>query len=139
MFDSFTAMMSLETTNNSEKSETLKPFCFLFFAQACGRIFIQTHSTESRWVIGPENILFAGACVHRSAENFTDWGSEGVNCLTSSCAEAVTVHFPCLSFCSMCFKPPSKELAKLGIQWMQKLTASTENSELSKVNLLEVQ
>ena len=30
-------------------------------------------------VIGPENILFAGASVHLSAENFTGWGSEGVN------------------------------------------------------------
>ena len=32
------------------------------------------HSTESRYVMGPENILFAGASVH-----LTGWSSEGVN------------------------------------------------------------
>jgi len=36
-------------------------------------------SIESRCVIGPENILFAGVSVQLSARNFTGWGSEGVN------------------------------------------------------------
>ena len=40
-------------------------------------------------VIGPENILFAGASVHLSAENFTGWGSEGVNSVTCGSSHAV--------------------------------------------------
>ena len=32
-------------------------------------------------VIGPENILLAGASVHHSAGNFKGWGSEGVKLL----------------------------------------------------------
>ena len=28
------------------------------------RFLIKTHNTESRYVIRPENILFAGICVH---------------------------------------------------------------------------
>ena len=30
------------------------------FSQSCERIFIKTHGIESRYVIGPENILFIG-------------------------------------------------------------------------------
>ena len=50
-------------------SEILQPFFFLFFfTLACERTFIKTHSTESKCVNGPENILFAGgASVHPSA------------------------------------------------------------------------
>ena len=33
-------------------------------------IFIKRHSTEGRCVTGPEDILFAGASVHRSARKF---------------------------------------------------------------------
>ena len=39
----------LKTTSKCAKSETLKPFCLLLFALACERIFIKTHSTESRY------------------------------------------------------------------------------------------
>ena len=50
-----------------------------FFALACERIFIKTHSTEKRFVIRPENILFFEAlpCIFQTG-NFTRWGSEGV-------------------------------------------------------------
>ena len=37
--------------------------------------FIKTHSIQSRCVIGPENILFAGACVHFSALGILRSGS----------------------------------------------------------------
>ena len=33
-------------------------------------IFIKTHNTESRCIIGPENILLAGVCMHFSARKF---------------------------------------------------------------------
>ena len=38
------------------------------------------HSTESRFALGPSNILFLGVygCAFQH-ENFTGWGSEGVN------------------------------------------------------------
>lgn len=54
------------------KLRNLKPlslFAF-FFALARERIFIKTHSIESRCVTGPENILFAGASVLLSARKF---------------------------------------------------------------------
>ena len=44
-----------------------------FFALACETVFIKTPSIESRRITGPENILFADACIH-----FTCFGSEGV-------------------------------------------------------------
>ena len=79
----------MKTTNKSAKFETLKSFSLLSFAQASERIFLKTHSTESRCDIEPENILFenilfenilfAGTSVHLSARKFTVWGSEGVN------------------------------------------------------------
>jgi len=70
----------LKTTNESEKSEILKPFCLFFFALACERIFIKTYSIESRYVIGLETILFVRASMHLfQPGNFTGSGSEGVN------------------------------------------------------------
>ena len=39
------------------------------------------HSIESRCVVGPENMPFAGAFVHLPAQNFTCWGSDGVKTL----------------------------------------------------------
>ena len=66
----------LKTTNKSTKLEILKPFFFIFFfALACERIFIKTCNTEIRFVIGPENVLFALF----SGRHFTGWGSERVN------------------------------------------------------------
>ena len=50
----------------------------MFFAFAGERIFIKTHTIEIRFVIGPGNILFSGACVHFQLGIFTCWGSEGV-------------------------------------------------------------
>ena len=49
------------------------------FALACKWIFIEINSTESRFVIGPENLLFAGVSAHHQPGNFTGWGSEVVN------------------------------------------------------------
>ena len=50
----------------------LKPLSLFvfFFSLACERIFSKTRSTESTCVIGPENILLAGASVHLSARIF---------------------------------------------------------------------
>ena len=50
--------MSLENDTKRAKFETLDP------------IFIKTYSIEIRCVIGPEDILFAGASVHLSAWKF---------------------------------------------------------------------
>ena len=71
----------------------LKPLSLsvFLFTLTRERIFIKTHSTEIRWVVGPENILFAGATVHLSTGgNFTAWGSEGVN--TEYCPFTVERH-----------------------------------------------
>ena len=55
-FNLFIAMMSLEKVRNS------KPFSLFvfFFASACERIFIKTHTIESRCDTEPGNRLFAG-------------------------------------------------------------------------------
>ena len=71
IFNSFTATMSLA------KFETLKPFVS-FLTLASERTFIKKHSIESRWVTGPENILFAGTSVHLSSWKLYRLGSEGV-------------------------------------------------------------
>ena len=63
-------MIPFKKDNKSAKSETLALFFVFLFAQACERIFIRTHSFENRCVIGPENILLAGASVHLSAQKF---------------------------------------------------------------------
>ena len=67
----------LKTTSKSTKFQN-PAFLAFFFATACERVLIKTHSIESRYVIGPENILSAGVCVHLSA-HFTCWSSERVN------------------------------------------------------------
>ena len=64
----------LKTTNKSAKIKLLSHFILFFFALVCETVFIKTHDTERRCVIGLENILFAGACI-----NFTCWGWERVN------------------------------------------------------------
>ena len=62
--------MSLEKQITKERN--LKPLSFFVFcfALACERVLIETIASESRCVIGPENILFAGASVHLSARKF---------------------------------------------------------------------
>ena len=65
----FTVMISLKKTTKVQKLNPLGLFVFIF-AQARESIFIKTHSFESSCVIGPENILFAGASVHLSARKF---------------------------------------------------------------------
>ena len=57
-------------TNKRAKFETPKPFCLLFCNDMWKDFIIKTHSFESRCVIGPENILFAGASVPLSARQF---------------------------------------------------------------------
>ena len=52
---------------------------FFSFACACETISIRTHSIDSRFVIGPSNMLFTGVYVGICQPgNFTGWGSEGV-------------------------------------------------------------
>ena len=74
----FTAMVShAKMTNKSVKSETVFVFFFVHRHQ-CERIFIRTHSFESRCIMGPENVLFEGVSVHLSTWKFYKLGSEGV-------------------------------------------------------------
>ena len=42
----------------------------MFFELAHERIFIRTHSKESRSVTGPENVLAAVVCLRLSARKF---------------------------------------------------------------------
>ena len=60
---------------NLKSSRTLFPFTW-----AREKISVKLHSTESGFVIGPSNTLFAGVYVSTfQPRNFTGWGSEGVN------------------------------------------------------------
>ena len=50
------------------------------FTGAREKISVKMHSTESGFVIGPSDTLFAGVYVSTfQPRNFTGWGSEGVN------------------------------------------------------------
>ena len=66
----FTAMMTHK--NDLSKLRNLNPLTLFvfFFALAYERILIKTRSTESLCVVGPDNILFAGASVHFSVQKF---------------------------------------------------------------------
>ena len=66
-FNPFTAKTSLG--NGQWKCKVLNPYAFLFSALACEKTFIKTHALKID-VIGPENILFAGASVHPAAWKF---------------------------------------------------------------------
>ena len=71
----------LKTTNKNAKFKTLQPLNFVFFfALACERIFIKTHTIESRCDMEPETppTPVAGISVHFQPGNVTDCGSEGV-------------------------------------------------------------
>ena len=65
----FTVTMSVENDNNSLKFD-MKSLCILFAELACERIFIETHSNESRFVREPENTLLVGVYAHLSAGKF---------------------------------------------------------------------
>ena len=43
---------------------------FFFFTLTCERIFIKTHNIGIRFVMEPENVLFAGVCEHFSPRKF---------------------------------------------------------------------
>ena len=62
----------------------LKPLAFFvfFFALACERIFIETHSIENRCVTGPESILFAGRVPRASfsPDNLPAGAVKGLTC-----------------------------------------------------------
>ena len=66
-FNPFTGMMLLE--NNQQKCEILRTYALLFrFSHWHVKdFFMKTHSIESRCVIGPETILFAGSSLHMTA------------------------------------------------------------------------
>ena len=68
-----------KTTTKRAKFETLNCFCLLLFLHWDVKGVSSKHTALKVDVIGPQNILFAGASVHLSARNFTGWGSEGVN------------------------------------------------------------
>ena len=56
-------------TNKSAKFETLNCFCLLFL-HCHVKGFSLNHIALKVDVIGPENILFAGASMHLSAQKF---------------------------------------------------------------------
>ena len=51
-----------------------------FFAVAGERIFIKTHSIESRLLLRQEKYCLQACAYTFQPERFTGWGSEGVNC-----------------------------------------------------------
>ena len=67
----------MKMTNKSVTFKTRKPF--FCFALACERIVIQMHSTESRRVMGPQNILFARMSVTFSPEILQTGAVKGLN------------------------------------------------------------
>ena len=67
--------------------------------------YIKMHSTESKFVIGPSNILFAGVymCTFQPI-NFTGWGSEGVKlttCTVCRWGHPVRLWFQLLRVCGV--------------------------------------
>ena len=74
----FTAMLSLwKLSTKVPNLKQLRP-CSPFGC-ARGKICIKLHSTESRFVTGPSNSLFAGMYKRIfQPGNFTGWGSERV-------------------------------------------------------------
>ena len=60
----------LKTTHKSAKFEPFKPYCFLS-GTGMWKGFVKAYSTESRFVTGPENTPFAGACVNHSARQWS--------------------------------------------------------------------
>ena len=69
-------MTSVENDQNKHKVRKFESLrIFLFVKLTYERIFIKTNSTESRFVIGPENTLFASVRAHISARKL---GSERV-------------------------------------------------------------
>ena len=75
-------------TNKSAKFETIKAFCPL--PMSTSKDSTKMHSIESRFVIGPSNILFAGIYVcNFQPRNFTGWGSEGVKTEEECCMKGV--------------------------------------------------
>ena len=80
-FNPFTAMLATPSLwKLAIKMPDLKSLSpFSFFTIACERISLKMHRTESRFVVGPSNTLFAGMCVYTfQPGNFTYWGCEGV-------------------------------------------------------------
>ena len=67
----------LKTTCKGAKFQIMKVSAF-FFAEAGERIFIKTHSTESRFVMGPGNLLLIVIMCTFQPRNFTGWASEGL-------------------------------------------------------------
>ena len=77
-FNPFTAMMSLEKTNKTVKFQILKHFCFLFRITR-ERVCIETHRTESRFVIGPgKYTLCRRVCALFNPEILQAWAAKGL-------------------------------------------------------------
>ena len=105
----------MKTTNKRAKFETVT-VSVLFFALSRERIFIETHSVQSRCVKGPENILFAGASVYLSAQKFYRLGSEGVKVGVDFASAKQLVYLATCSFYS-CGKHSDKRIAQRAKCW----------------------
>ena len=74
---------TLKPNQQSLKFEILKNLFFSFaleFESIFLNLFIKMHSSESRFIIRSENILFASTHIGTfQPGHFTGWGSEGVN------------------------------------------------------------
>ena len=70
-------MMSLENDSKRLKFEILEQFCFLFRI-TYERVGIKMQRTKSRFVIHPENVLFAGALALFSPEILQTWAVKGL-------------------------------------------------------------
>ena len=67
---------------------------------------MKMHSIQSRFVIGPLNILFAGVYVSIfQPGNFTGWGSEGVKqfCISVLCCTDTDEDVPQVEFMYLVF------------------------------------
>ena len=79
----FTAMLAPPSFGKRPiKMPNLKALKIFFALHEHVKGLYKKHSIKSGFVIGPSNILFAGAYVCTfQPRNVTDWGSEGVNIL----------------------------------------------------------
>ena len=72
--------LTWKTINKSAKLETTKVKLFCPLCMSPWKDSIKLHTTESRFVTGPSNILFAGVfvCTFQPG-NVTGWGNKAVN------------------------------------------------------------
>ena len=107
LINPFTAMLAVSSLwkwpMKVPNLKSLSPFFPLHMSM--WKDYIKMHSTESRFVIGPSNILFAGVymCTFQPI-NFTGWGSEGVKlttCTVCRWGHPVRLWFQLLRVCGV--------------------------------------